>query len=106
MGFVFNKENFEAEVLNSSLPVVVDFYADWCGPCKMMAPIVDAAAASFEGKVKVGKLNVDDNQQLAMDYNVMTIPTFIVFKDGKVVESFGGGMNKADFEAKIQKVLS
>ena len=74
--------------------VLIDFYADWCGPCKMMSPIIDEIAEEMEGKVKVGKVNVDDNQQLAIKYNVMSIPTIIIYKNGMPVKSFVGLRDK------------
>ena len=86
--------NFENEVLNYNGKVIVDFYADWCGPCKMMSPIIDEIAEEMEGKVKVGKVNVDDNQQLAIKYNVMSIPTIIIYKNGMPVKSFVGLRDK------------
>lgn len=79
---VFNEQNFEAEVLKSDVPVLVDFTATWCGPCKALAPIVDKLADEFEGKVKVGKLDIDDNQALALKYGVRSVPTVMVFKAG------------------------
>ena len=84
MEYKFTTDNFEKEVLQSELPVLVDFYADWCGPCKMMAPIVEGLAQGYDGKVKVGKLNIDDEMEIAQQYRVMSIPTFILFKDGKI----------------------
>ncbi len=89
-----NEENFENEVLKSEEMVLIDFYADWCGPCKMMSPIIDEIAEEMEGKVKVGKVNVDDNQQLAIKYNVMSIPTIIIYKNGMPVKSFVGLRDK------------
>ncbi len=80
-----NSENFENEVLNSEGTVFVDFYADWCGPCKMMGPVVDSLAQDLQGQVKVCKINIDDAQEIAEKYEVMTIPTFIVFKNGEPV---------------------
>ncbi len=104
MEYKFTAANFEEEVLNSKIPVLVDFYADWCGPCKMMAPIVESIAESFEGKAKVGKLNIDDEMDIAQKYRVMSIPTFIIFKDGQVVETSVGAMSKDELEKKLRNV--
>ena len=81
---VITKENFEAEVLQSQIPVLVDFWAEWCGPCRMLAPAVAELAEDYAGKVKVGKINVDEQQELAIRFGVMSIPTVMVFRDGKV----------------------
>ena len=86
MELEFNLENFKKDVLDSEKPVLVDFYADWCGPCNMMAPIIEELASDLQGKARVGKINVDENQDLAMEYNVMSIPTLIIFKEGKEVK--------------------
>ena len=94
MELKLSSENFESEVLNSNLPVLVDFYADWCGPCKMMAPIVEKLSEELEGKAKVGKINVDENQDLAMQYNIMSIPTILIFKNGKEAKRFVGFRDK------------
>lgn len=96
MELKINSENFEKEVLNSEKPVLVDFFADWCGPCKMMAPIVEELATELDGKVKVGKLNVDENSDIAIEYNVMSIPTLIVFKNGKEEKRLVGVRNKEE----------
>ena len=87
-------QNFEQEVLKSDMPVLVDFWASWCGPCKMMSPVVEEIAKEMEGKAKVCKINVDDEQDLAIRYGIMSIPTFLVFKDGKVVNSTLGVQDK------------
>lgn len=96
MEYKFTTENFEVEVLNAELPVLVDFYADWCGPCKMMAPIVERLAEEYEGKLKVGKCNTDDNMPLAQKYRVASIPTFILFKGGQPAATFMGAMSEDD----------
>ena len=96
MELELSSESFEKEVLNSNEPVLVDFYADWCGPCKMMAPIVEELAKDLQGKAKVGKINVDENQDLAMEYEVMSIPTLIIFKDGKELKRFVGVRSKSE----------
>lgn len=98
--------NFEAEVKSSSLPVLVDFYAEWCGPCKMMAPIVAELAQSYEGKCRIGKCNTDENPRLVNEFKIMSIPTFIIFKEGKAVETFMGAISKNELEAKIKQVLA
>lgn len=106
MEYVFNNDNFETEVLKSDIPVLVDFYADWCGPCKMMAPIVHQLAEAYAGQMKIGKLNVDQALLVAQKYRVMNIPTFIFFKGGEAIATLVGGMSKADLEAKIKQVLA
>ena len=93
---VFNEENFEEEVLRSDNTTIVDFYADWCGPCKMMSPIIDSIAEEYSDSIKVGKVNVDENQDLAMKYNVMSIPTVFVFKNGNISKSFIGVTSKQE----------
>lgn len=102
---IFTTENFEAEVLQSQIPVLVDFFATWCGPCKMMAPVVEKLAQQYEGQVKIGKLDVDDNMEIAEKYRVMNIPTFIMFKGGEAVATYVGGMSSAELEEKIKAVL-
>ena len=91
----FTDENFDSEVIKSSIPVLVDFWAPWCGPCRIQGPIIEALAREQEGKpVKIGKLNVDENPQTAQSYNVMSIPTIIVFKDGQVAQQIVGVQQK------------
>ena len=90
MSFQFTDMNFKKEALEADMPVLVDFYADWCGPCKLMAPVIDELAKEYEGKVKIGKLNVDDNPETARQYRVMTIPTLIIYKNGELVDTVVG----------------
>lgn len=89
-----NSKNFKQEVLDSELPVLVDFWASWCGPCKMMSPVVEEIANEMQGKAKVCKVNIDEEQALAMEYSIMSIPTFLIFKDGKLVNSVIGVQDK------------
>ncbi len=98
MAFQFTDDNFKTEALEAELPVLVDFYADWCGPCKMMAPVVEALATEYEGKVKIGKLNVDQSPNTAGQYGIMSIPTLLFFKNGEVVNKIVGAVPKADLE--------
>lgn len=100
---IITSSNFEQEVLKSSLPVLIDFWAVWCGPCKVLSPIVEELATEFEGKLKVGKVNVDEENQLAQQYNIMSIPTLKIFKNGKVVGELIGAAPKATIEAEIRK---
>ena len=95
------KENFENEVLKSDIPVLVDFWAAWCGPCKMLAPTIEELAKEYEGKVKVGKINVDEQQELASKYGIMSIPTVLVFKDGNVAAQSVGFVPKEKLVAML-----
>lgn len=95
-------ENFEKEVLQSDIPVLVDFWASWCGPCKMMTPVVEEIAKELDGKVKVCKVNIDDESDLAIKYGIMSIPTFLIFKDGKVSATTVGVQDKEKLKSLIQ----
>ena len=97
--------NFESEVVNASQTVVVDFWAEWCQPCKMLSPVLDRVASNYAGKLKVVKCNVDENQDVAMKYGVMSIPNLIFFKDGQVVNQAVGYMNESQLTAKVDEVL-
>lgn len=96
MELKLNSENFESEVLNTNETVLVDFYADWCGPCKMMAPVIGELAEELQGKAKVGKINVDESSDTAIEYGVMSIPTIIIFKNGKEVKRVVGVRDKEE----------
>jgi thioredoxin 1 len=100
-----NDKNFDEEVIKSTLPVLVDFWAVWCGPCQMQNPILEEVAKEYEGKVKVGKLNVDDNPQSASRYNVMSIPTLILFKGGQIVKQMIGVQSKETLEEEFKKII-
>ena len=97
----FNDSDFEQEVLQSDVPVMVDFYADWCGPCRMVAPIVEELAGEYAGKIKIGKINVDENPNTAKQYNVMSIPTILFIKGGKVADQVIGALPKASLQQKL-----
>ena len=103
MVYKFDESNFEAEVLKSDLPVFVDFYADWCGPCKMMSPVIDKLAEEFDGKIKVGKVNVDENGDLAVRYGIMSIPNMVFFKNGEVADRVVGAIPKPAMKEKFEK---
>ena len=97
----FTDAGFDTDVLNSNQPVLVDFWAEWCGPCRQMGPTIDTIASEYAGKAKVGKLNVDEHGQIAMRYNIRGIPTLLLFKGGKVVDQRVGAVGKAE----VQKML-
>ena len=102
----FTDQNFQSEVIKSKVPVLVDFWAPWCSPCRTMAPVIEELANEIDGaKLKIGKCNVDENSALAGQYNVMSIPTFLVFQNGKVVEQFVGSVQKNTVKEKLSRFM-
>jgi thioredoxin 1 len=102
---VITNSNFHEEVENAALPVMIDFYADWCGPCQMMAPIVEKLSDEYEGKMIVGKCNVDEQEELASKFGVMSIPTILILKGGQVVMKSVGGVSQGELEDKIKAAI-
>lgn len=105
MSKIFTKSNFESEVLNANEVVLVDFWASWCGPCQMVSPVIDEIAEEYRGKLKVGKVNVDEESELASKFAVVSIPTVIIFKNGKVAERMVGAYSKDAYEDIIEKYI-
>lgn len=101
----FTDQNFNAEVLQSDKPVMIDFWAVWCGPCKMIAPFIEELAGEFEDKAKVGKLDVDNNQETAIKYGVRSIPTVLIFKGGKVIDTIIGAVPKVQLKQKLEAAV-
>ncbi len=97
--------NFESEVVNSDVPVLVDFWAPWCGPCRAIAPLVEEISSSYAGKIKVGKMNVDENQSTTMKFGIRSIPTLIMFKGGEAVDQIIGAVPKGEIERVVEKSL-
>ena len=95
-------ENYKKEVLESDKKVLIDFYADWCGPCRMMSPIIEEISEELENNIKVGKINVDENQELAMEYGVMSIPTLVIIDKGQVIKSFVGVRDKNEIKEALK----
>lgn len=106
MAAVFTDSNFEAEVINADKLTVVDFWAPWCGPCLQLGPTIDALSKEYEGKVNVGKINVDENPNVSVNYGITSIPCVLFIKDGKVVDKQIGAAPKPVFDKKIQKLLA
>jgi len=98
-------DNFENEILKSDIPAMVDFWAEWCGPCKMVGPVVEELAKEYAGKVKIGKMNVDQNRQTPAKYGIRAIPTLILFKDGNVAQTIVGAQPKSAIEEELKKLL-
>ena len=104
MALRIRSEEFNQEVLESEIPVLVDFYADWCGPCKMMAPIIDKLSEEFAGKVKVGKFNVEDDIEIAREYGVSSIPNLVFFRNGEVIEQVVGRTSEKELREKLENL--
>ena len=102
---VINEENFENEVIKSEIPVLLDFWAEWCGPCKMLSPIIDKIADKYDGKVLVGKINVDDSSSIGQKYGIRGIPTLLFFNNGEVQEQMVGNVPETDITEKLDKLL-
>ncbi len=100
------QDNFSKEVLESSTPILVDFWAEWCGPCKMIAPVLDELAEEYDGKVRIGKVNIDNEQGLAAEYGVRAIPTLLLFQNGQVTEQIVGLKSKRDLKNSFDKVAA
>lgn len=103
--FIFTDENFQTEAMESDIPVMIDFYADWCGPCKAMAPMVEQLAEEYAGKVKIGKINAEENPDTAEQFEIMSIPTFVFLKGGETVEVLTGGTTKQVLAQKLDAML-
>ncbi len=103
--YEFTDSNFDAEVVKSKMPVLVDFWAEWCGPCKMIGPVVEEIAGDYDGKVKVGKVNVDISNQIAMQYRITSIPNLLIFNNGGVVDSIVGAVPKQEITKRLDAIL-
>lgn len=102
----FTDDSFENDVLNADEPVLVDFWAEWCGPCRMVGPIVEELAGEYEGKAKIGKVNVDDNPQVSMKYGIRSIPSMLIFKNGEVVDQIVGAVPKNQLKKQLEAHVS
>ncbi|MCM8763100.1 MAG: thioredoxin [Candidatus Omnitrophica bacterium] len=100
-----DSKNFKKEVFDSELPVLVDFWAEWCLPCKALNPVLEELAAEYSGKIRIGKVNIDHNHKLAQEFGIMSIPTLIFFKDGRIQEQISGALNKAQLKKRIETIL-
>lgn len=100
-----NDTNFKQEVLDSGIPVLVDFWAEWCAPCRMVAPVIEEITKEYEGKIKVCKINVDESPQIASEYDIMSIPTLVIFKNGEMADRIVGVTSKSNIESKIKSYI-
>lgn len=103
---IFTDQSFEKEVIKSDIPVLVDFWAEWCHPCKIVGPVIEELATEYNGKVKIGKLNVDENQEFSSKYNIMSIPTILLFKNGQPLRSIVGAQSKENYKKAIEEALA
>jgi len=103
---ILTEANFANEVLKSTVPVLVDFWAEWCGPCKMIAPILEEIAQEYDGRIKIGKVNIDDQQSLATQHGIRAIPTLLLFKDGQVADQIVGLRSKRDLKNNLDRVMT
>lgn len=101
----FTDDSFENDVLNAETPVLVDFWAEWCGPCRMVGPVVDELAGEFEGKAKIGKVDVDNNPEISSKYGIRSIPSLLIFKDGEVVDQIVGAVPKSQLKKQLEAQL-
>jgi thioredoxin 1 len=104
-GITITKENFETEVLKSPVPVLVDFWASWCGPCKMIGPLIDQLADEYAGRVKIGKVNIEEESSLAEQHGIISVPTLVIYKDGAIVNQKAGAAPKHDIEALFKNLI-
>ncbi|MCI5538039.1 MAG: thioredoxin [Oscillospiraceae bacterium] len=105
MEIKLTKDNFDAEVINSNIPVLVDFWATWCGPCRMIAPVIESIAEKFDGRIKVGKVNVDEEPEISLEYNIASIPTVMIFKNGEEVSKSIGYSDEAEIEQLVLQAI-
>ncbi len=105
MEIKLTKDNFDSEVINSNIPVLVDFWASWCGPCRMIAPVIERIAEKFDGRIKVGKVNVDEEPEISLEYNIASIPTVMIFKNGEEVSKSIGYSDEAEIEQLVLQAI-